>query len=99
MTGILVFDVCKAKESRKKIAGGADEIQRVFTKLQSALDSTAWWTGDSKAGFTRRGALLLEAVDTAAKNAFILESDLSEIAKDKEEEERGLKNILEQGGV
>jgi len=95
MTGILVFDACKAKDSRKKIAGGANEIQRVYSKLQSALDSTAWWTGKSKAGFTKRFALLLASVDAAAKNAFILEGDLGEIAKNKEEEERGLKNMLE----
>jgi len=97
--GKLTFDVYKAKESRKKIAGGANEIQRVYKKLQSALDSAAWWTGESKAGFTKRSGVLLESVDTAAKNAFILENDLSEITKKKEEEERGLKNILEKGEV
>ena len=88
------FSVPIARECANRMISEAKEIQRVYTRLQSALNSVSWWKGDSKDGFVKRGEALLQSVNTTAANALILGNDLLEIAKKKEEEERDLKNAL-----
>ena len=89
-----IFEVNKARESAKKIINNAKEIQKAYTKLQSALNSVSWWKGDSKRGFEKRANRLLEAVNATASNALRLGNDLLEVAKQKEEEEHGLRNAI-----
>ena len=88
------FEVYKARESANKMITNARDMKNACMVLQKLINSMSWWKGDSKSGFTRRAISLLEVVDSTADCVLGMGDDLLIIAKQKEDEERSLRNAM-----
>lgn len=90
------FDINRAKSSSQKMTLSAYEMQRVFTKLNSTLSeqSAPWWVGDSKDKYKKLAYELLDELKSATQLAAMLGTDLLDIAKKKEEENKELRRQM-----
>lgn len=96
MSEVLKFDITRAKIAEAKVAMCANEIQNIHNNLSVALgeQSTAWWLGNSKNGYTKRSNHLLTELKMVSQTVEILRNDLLEIVRKKEEEENDAKKQL-----